>query len=843
MSAFPKLEFSVLLFGLSGAFLITGLANAQTDDAKSSTENIEQALSAELPTLPILPPRLSAISDSEQLRLSSPIDAADEFNFEDQGKFDSPNDRKSELPLSRDTKQALEFPKSDSDQSATNFGWVLPTTPIPGKQQLGIEDSVRVAKARITGVVITEPWVANNTDVKKIVNGKTYINPYANPVEESRSDSLPIPPRRLPKIQATRQPNPSAKADLIIEQLRGDQAQSSLAASLLPEVPLTHSPNQMFGVPKSESGNTAPNLQWALPTTPTTGQQTTGDENSFRVAKAIPVKPIGSDLQLVGEIDTSKFPTNIPQANPVPVHNIDSLLWWKNQLMSSAAPGSALRSVETNSLVYYMLQRSPRLRAVSQNPLIQEQRIVEAEASFDPVSFLQSQFQDRVDPVGDSLSVTNDGTNSIDEHIWTANLGLRRKTLTGATVELSQQLGFRNSNLNIFSPQDQGTATLALNVTQPLLRGRGEYINRSQILIAQSTTNASWDTLSIALQDEIQSVVDAYWRLYFDRCVFLQKKMNVERAQQVFEKLEGRTGFDSLPNQIARARSAVRSRTTELANARRDIRNSETDIRRLIADSNWAASQAVELLPIELPELAIPVADLEYVVVTALNNRPEIREAVKRSKVAAIQRDISVNDLLPELSLLLGTYVSALEGESRLGDAFIDQFGSVKPGYSVGIEFELPIRNRVARSRLTQRKLQLNIIKAEIDETVQNVIAESQIARRRVVSAKETLAATAEAIYAARLDMDQNASRWESFALVEGDVVEGLSPTVVLDRLLDSQERLAATELVYAEAEMELMIAEIAMQRTMGTLLTHKAVNFSRGSTDGTPTIGFGSSQ
>ena len=536
-------------------------------------------------------------------------------------------------------------------------------------------------------------------------------------------------------------------------------------------------------------------------------------------------------------------PIDQPATQPVYVNPEDKLLWWKNNLNFATIPNSNLQSVETNGLVYYLLQRSPRLRAVSQNPLIREQQIVEAASEFDPVSFLQTQFQDRVDPVGDSLSITTDGSEFLDDHIWTADLGVRRKTTTGATVELNQRLGFRNSNSSFFTPQDQGTATLSLNVTQPLLRGRGRYVNQSQILIAQAATNASWDALAIELQNEIQSVVDAYWRLYFDRCVFLQKQKNVERAEIVLKKLEGRAGLDALPSQVARARSATRSRKTELANARRDIRNSETDIRRLTADSNWAASQMIELLPVELPDLQIPVADLEQVIVTALNNRPEIREAVKRSKVAAIQRNISVNELLPELSLLLGTYVSALEGESRLGDAFVDQFGSVKPGYSIGFEFEVPIGNRAARSRLNQRKLQINLIKAEIDETMQNVVAESQIARRRVVSAKETLAAALEAINAARLDMEQNEGRWEAFALVEGDIAEGQSPTIVLDRLLDSQERLAAAELVYAQAEMELKVAEVAMQRTMGTLLSHRSVNFSRGCVDDTPTVNFGSGQ
>ena len=517
----------------------------------------------------------------------------------------------------------------------------------------------------------------------------------------------------------------------------------------------------------------------------------------------------------------------------------ESLIWWKKEIQTATIPGGALQSVETNGLVFFMLKRSPRLRAVSQNPLIREQRITEAEAEFDPVSFLQSQFQDRVDPVGDNLSITNDGTNFLDDQIWTADLGVRRKTTTGATVELNQRLGFRNSNSAFFNPQDQGTAALSLNVTQPLMRGRGKYFNQSQILIAQAATNASWDTLAIELQDEIQSVVDAYWRLYFDRCVFLQKQMNVKRAQAVLEKLEGRAELDSLPSQIARARSAVLSRNTELANARRDIRNSETDIRRLTADSDWAASQMIELLPVELPDLTIPIVDLEQVIVTAINNRPEIAEALKRSKIAAIQTDISVNELMPELSLLLGTYVSALQGDSQLGDAFVDQFGGVKPGYSVGVEFEMPIRNRAARSRLTQRKLQMNLIKAEIQETLQNVIAESQIARRRVESAKETLVAATEAIHAAQLDLEQSEGRWESFALVEGDIMDGQTPTIVLDQLLDSQTRLVEAEFVYSQAEMELKIAEIALQRTMGTLLTHESVNYQRGCKDNTPAVEF----
>ena len=521
--------------------------------------------------------------------------------------------------------------------------------------------------------------------------------------------------------------------------------------------------------------------------------------------------------------------------------NLDGqAVWWRQFVQQPIHAPQSPVGVDSNSLVYETLVRSPRIRALSQDPLIRELQIVEADSDFDPVAFVRSQFQDRVDPVGDSLSVTDDGSAFLDDHIWTANAGIRKKARTGATWDLSQQLGFRNSNSSFFTPQDQGTATLALNVSQPLLRGRGRYINQTQILIAQAATGGAWNTFVGELQDEIQSTVDAYWRLYFDRSVFLQKRRNVERGEVILRTLEGRRDLDSLPSQIARARSAVQSRKTDLANALRDIRNSETELRRLTADRNWAASQSIEMIPTELPIADAPPLGLENVVYTALEHRPEIKEAINRSKIAAVQRDIGQNELLPQLDFLFGTYVSALQGESQLFEAVQDQFGGVTPGYNVGFEFEMPFRNRAARTRFAQRQLQIVKIRAEIDEVMQNVVAESQISLRRVASAKETMQAAHQAIEAARVDLEQNFRRWESFALIEGDLADGRTPTTVLDQLLDSQERLTSAELVFSQAELELKSSEVALLRTMGTLLIHRNVSFNKTYNGDRPAVDIG---
>jgi outer membrane protein TolC len=511
----------------------------------------------------------------------------------------------------------------------------------------------------------------------------------------------------------------------------------------------------------------------------------------------------------------------------------ESTTWWKEKVLTAFDTSATEQPVNTNSLVYATLQNSPRIKALSQNPLIRELQIIEADADFDPTSFVRSLFEDRVDPIGNVLSGVPDGI--LKDNIWSGEFGLRRKLRTGATYELGQKLGFKNSNSSFFEPEDQATATLALNVTQPVLRGGGRYYNQSQILIAQSASGAAWDTFVAELQEEIQETVSAYWELYANRSSYLQKQRNVQRGVKVLEILEGRRDLDSLPSQILRARSAVKLRKIALANALRDIRDSETELRRLTADRDWQGNQNREMIPTEIPTTDGIDIGLEKVVLTAIENRPEIKEAMARAKIAGIQRDISENELLPELSLLLGTYVSGLEGDSQMGQAIQNQFGETTPGYSVGFEFEFPVWNRAARSRFAQRQLQLAKIRSEVDETMLNVIAESQVALRRVIAAKETLDAALQAVEAGQADLEQFYRRWESFALIEGDIADGRTPTTALDQLLDSQERLTAAELVFTRSETELKIAEVELQRAMGTLLIHEDVSYGKSCVGGLP--------
>jgi outer membrane protein TolC len=497
--------------------------------------------------------------------------------------------------------------------------------------------------------------------------------------------------------------------------------------------------------------------------------------------------------------------------------------WWRNGVREPFCQLPHAETLDVATLVHLTLRGSKHLQAISQEPLIRELDIAIARSNFDPNLFARTLYDDRTDPVGNTL--TTGGLPFLKDNIWTGQTGVKRKLFAGGNVEVSQLIGFQNSNSRFFVPQDQGTATLSLNYQQPLLRGAGKFYNCSQIVMAQVNSGASWNHVAAKVQDELARAAITYWELYSKRASYLQKHRNYERSLGILERLEARAQYDTQALQIAQARAAVTARKMELANALRDVRNTETEIRRIVGDADWVRQQSVELLTIESPVVVDEHFDLESAVQTSLANRPELRQAVQRVRVAAIKSNVSRNEILPDLSLLFGTYVKGLAGDSRIEQAWTEQFNNSTPGYSVGLQYAFPWQNRAATSRNRQTQLELIRQQNELEQTTIDIVTETQQNHRRLASGMETLNAAQVALNAAQAELNQVLARWESFAIVEGDWSEGQTQSLLLDQLLAAQQKLTTSESIVTESEKEVKTAQIALRRSMGVLLTYYQVS------------------
>ena len=115
---------------------------------------------------------------------------------------------------------------------------------------------------------------------------------------------------------------------------------------------------------------------------------------------------------------------------------------------------------------------------------------------------------------------------------------------------------------------------------------------------------------------------------------------------------------------------------------------------------------------------------------TALRNRPDISGAIREMRAAGVRLKMAKNEMLPKLDMILSTYVAGLEGDSRIGSAFGNQFSEGEPGYSAGFIYEFPLGNRAARTRFDRRQLEANKALFEFQATVEAGLTDVELAVR-----------------------------------------------------------------------------------------------------------------
>jgi len=487
--------------------------------------------------------------------------------------------------------------------------------------------------------------------------------------------------------------------------------------------------------------------------------------------------------------------------------------------------------ISLESLLIGALQHSSQVRVFSDLPLIRETAVVEAEAAFDWTAFVQTRWDDVSEPVGNSLTIGDPNATRFRDHVWSGSAGARRRSLLGGQFEIAQELGFQNNNSVFFIPQDQGTARLKLSYTQPLLRGAGEVYNSSLIVLAQIDTGAAYDEFSRQLQTHLLEVTRGYWGLYLERGALLQKRRLLASAESILDELEQRREIDALESQLVRARAAVESRRADLARAETAVRNGESRVRALVNDPALGSVGTDELIPTDAPLVdQIPV-DMQESLVTAMQNRPEIAQAIKQVKAAGVRLEMSRNELLPLLNVVLETYASGLRGETDIGGSWTDQFSKGEPSYGIGLQYEMPFCNQAARARFERRNLELRQVRNQFQTTVHTLRLEVEVAVREVETAFREMLAKYRAMKADLSEVEYIRERWR---LLPG---EDRAASLVLEDLLSAQERLTESEFGFLSAQLTYNLALTSLKRATGTLLQYEDVHTARACVDCLPTL------
>lgn len=491
----------------------------------------------------------------------------------------------------------------------------------------------------------------------------------------------------------------------------------------------------------------------------------------------------------------------------------NSAIWWSGEVQKPLRPNSNSIPITLETLLVQALDYSTQVKVYADLPMIRKTSIVEADAAFDAAAFLDSRWDDQNDPVGNTL--TTGGANRYLNNQLSTAAGLRKRTTSGGKVEVSQRAGFQDTNSTFFVPNPQGTSKLVLNYTQPLLRGKGKTYNQSLTVLASIDKDVAEEEFSRQLQAHLLEVSRSYWGLYLERALLIQKRKSLERAESIQKLLEDRLELDAVKPQIQRAAAEVATRRSDLIRAELAVENAEARIRALVNDPSLGDPVGnTELLPLDMPSEVPTQVDLAHSMTTALQIRPEVTQAIHQIKAGSVRKDISRNELMPSLNLITEAYLSGLQNNGSVGDAFTDMFHVGGPSYSVGLQFEVPIGNRAAKSRDERRQIELRQLQHQYQTTIHTLSLEVEVAVRELETAFSEMTSQKRAVEASTAQLEYLQKRWE---LLPGEEGGG---ALMLDNLLTAQERLVASENAHTQAWITYNLAIINHQRATGELLT-----------------------
>jgi outer membrane protein TolC len=482
--------------------------------------------------------------------------------------------------------------------------------------------------------------------------------------------------------------------------------------------------------------------------------------------------------------------------------------------------GERIVRVPLRELVQRSVANSLDVKVEGYTPAIEQTRVVEAEARFDPTFFTNVQYaQENV--LGPSATNISAQTDITTFRTYSAQIGVRQDLESGGRVEARYEPAHTERAPNDtsafgngISPNPFWTSDLTLQVTQPLLRDYGADVNRARIVINRNNQRVGLLEYRTALEKNVSDLERTHWQL-------VQAVRDVQIAEELLNRTiaTGRIIFERSRHeagrqQLSQANASIETRRTILIRARSRVRDLSDQLKRIMNDPEFPISGDILILPADGPLLEEVQFNEKDQIDTAMENRVELGQQQLRVDNAGVAADVAKNNLLPQLNFVGSVGFKGLG--SSWDESVREQWDFNAIDYTIGLQLEIPIGNRAARAIWKRAQLQrlqaIDQYRALIEETTLNV----RQALRQVQTTWDEIYGTTRARLASADALSAIEEREKADAA-------GLTPEFV-NRKLDLQAELAQNESREAEAKSNYMIAVSELERAKGTLLRYNNI-------------------
>ncbi len=453
-------------------------------------------------------------------------------------------------------------------------------------------------------------------------------------------------------------------------------------------------------------------------------------------------------------------------------------------------------------------------------------------ASYDPAITASVGAEHQTSPQA-SLQIF--GVPSLQLNTGQINVGYSQAFATGTSFSVQFNNNSQTNNSPFYNLSPTLTSMYQFSFQQQLLAGFGFGPNLRYLRIANNNKRIS----DIAFKDQVIVTVTQIENIYWDLVNAYEQAQVSEQslafAQQSLDNAKKQLQLESIPEMdVMRAEAEVSRRDQDLTVARTTLQLQELLIKNALTRRlDDPVLEAMPVVPTDRLESTQPAASqaVQDLIAQALQDRTEIAESDIDLVNRQISRKAMTNALLPSLSLvgfyggsglagpLNPAYNPVLAGPpdtslpTNFAGALGNAFNNSSPDYYIGLNLNIPIRNRVAKA--DQYRSQLEYRQAELRREQ----LKKQI-RIEVRNAQYALEQSGARVDSARKARDL-AERTFEITRKEQDLGAGSSyQTITAQRDLSVAElELVTARTIYEKARVELDRATGATLERSGVLI------------------------
>ncbi len=479
-------------------------------------------------------------------------------------------------------------------------------------------------------------------------------------------------------------------------------------------------------------------------------------------------------------------------------------------LVAQEAPRTDVSHLTLQDAIETSLKNNLQVQISEQTRQTAKANLQFSEGTFDwlltsnlTLSHSKSVFDNKQFSVG-STPVSGDSTS--DYRSW--SVGLNKPFEWGGTFQLNYNPTYSYSETNLTGFPARATLTpytgsFSASYTQSLLRNFGRETSASGLIVAQYGSKAADYAFQLAIINQVAATESAYWDLVYAKQDLVNKQQALELAQQQLKENEIRVKVGTLaPIEVTSSEASVAQAEQNIIASEAQLQNARDALIRILYPTS---ERPKGLDTADLPNVKPLDVNEDDAIKQALANRVELKSAELDLASKKVLENAAGNRTLPQLDLTV-----AYNGSASNYDAYspvnTDLFQAKNPGYSVGLQFSVPIQNRAARGNLALARANRRSSELSLHDLELGITLEVRQAFRNLDAASKGVTAAQKTRVYREQDLDAERKKFEN----------GMSTNFLVLSKLNDLNTAKGSEL---QAQIAYAKAVTALERAMGRLL------------------------